>query len=287
MNYIDDILFPDNSFPIIIKKKRAEVSDDLSAANRAMHEAIEIKYFYEGKSTLLINGKTVNTEAGDIIIINPYEFHTTVDYKREKNGKYCLIMIGLDFFNGMPAADLNLRQLLLNEQNLFKNQIKDDSRMQKILSEITEEYTELRPAYKLAITGLLAEFFSLLIRKGLENKISVSNSDSTRYYQTIEPAIRMIRDRYPEKFTIDMLANACRISKYHFCRIFKSVTGVSAIQYINAYRLKIADAMLSNTDRQISEIASICGFDDTGYFSKIYKKQFGKTPLCKRVNKRI
>lgn len=287
MNCIHDILFPDNSFPIIIKKKSTAASDDFNAASRAMHEAIEIKYFYEGKSTLLINGKTVNAESGDIITINPYEIHTTVDYEKEKNGKYCLIMIGLDFFKGMPAADFNLRQLLLNEQNLFKNQIKGDCRMQKILSEISEEYTERRPAYKLAITGLLAEFFSLLIRKGLESKISATNNESIRYYQTIEPAIRMIRDRYPEKFTIDMLANACSISKYHFCRIFKSVTGMSAIQYINAYRLKIADAMLSNTDRQISEIASICGFDDTGYFSKIYKKQFGKTPLGKRGNKQI
>ena len=54
--------------------------------------------------------------------------------------------------------------------------------------------------------------------------------------------------------------------------------GMSAIKYLNVYRLKIADTLLTSSDRQIGEIAAICGFDDAGYFARIYKEQYGHTP---------
>lgn len=278
MKYTDDILFADSSFPIIIKANRASTVDDINVASQAMHEAIEIKYFYEGTSTLLIGGKTVNAEAGDVIIINPYEIHATVDYGKEEKGKYCLIMIGLDFFSGMSSAEFNLRHMLLAKQKTFKTHIKSNTRMQEILTRVSTEHTQCKPASRLAITGLMAEFFALLMREGVEDNSAPSSDGALRYYMTIEPAIRMIRDNYSAKFTIDSLADACNVSKYHFCRIFKAATGMSAIQYINSYRLKIADAMIMNTNRQISEITALCGFDDVSYFCRIYKKHFGRTP---------
>jgi len=53
---------------------------------------------------------------------------------------------------------------------------------------------------------------------------------------------------------------------------------MTAIQYLNTYRLKIANTMIINTSRQISEIATLCGFDDVSYFCRIYKKHYGHTP---------
>ena len=43
-----EIPFEDASFPIKINPGRASVVDDVGSASRALHEAIEIKYFYEG-----------------------------------------------------------------------------------------------------------------------------------------------------------------------------------------------------------------------------------------------
>ena len=71
MNHIDDILFEDRSFPIKIKARRSSVTDNMDSARRALHEAIEIKFFLKGRSTLLVGDKTVYAEAGDVIIINP------------------------------------------------------------------------------------------------------------------------------------------------------------------------------------------------------------------------
>ena len=50
----NDIVFPCPDFPILIFPDRTSSLDDVEEAMRAIHEAIEIKCFYEGSSTLLI-----------------------------------------------------------------------------------------------------------------------------------------------------------------------------------------------------------------------------------------
>lgn len=286
MKQLDSIIFKDTSFPVTILTHRTSTLDNIDTAKEALHEAIEIKYFYEGKSTLLVGEKTVQAEAGDIIIINPYEIHATIDYGKEKKGKYCLIMIGLDFFDGLIGADINLRHMVFGKRAMFKTHIKANRRMQEIMARIMAEKDEERPASKLALIGLIAELFALLLRDGIDEGEISSNVDMVRYYPIIEPAIRMIRDEYASKsFTVDILASACNISKYHFCRIFKAATGQSAINYLNSYRLKIANNMLKSTNKSVNEIALLCGFEDASYFCKLYKREFGITPKsCKSAN---
>jgi len=280
MRNTETIKFKDKSFPIMIAPHKSSVT----VADAAIHEEIEIKYFYEGESTLLIGNKTVNAEAGDIVIINPYEFHATLDSGKGEKGKYILIMIGLDFFDGISSSRIDLRHLIYGKKNVFKTHIRANERLRRTISLIGEEAESNLDSSKLAIFGLTAELFALLLRDGTEQASTPQNDDIIRYYGIIEPALRMIRDEYQSKFTIDTLSSACNISKYHFCRIFKTVTGMSTMQYLNDYRLKIADAMLNSTKNSLAEISAKCGFEDLSYFCRLYKKHFGRTPGKLREN---
>ena len=98
MKIEEKLPFEEEDFPLIVNACRTSDIDRVEDARRALHEAIEIKYFYEGTSTLLIGTQTVVAHAGDVIVINPYEFHATVDYGAEK-GKYHLIMVEPEFFS--------------------------------------------------------------------------------------------------------------------------------------------------------------------------------------------
>jgi transcriptional regulator GlxA family with amidase domain len=150
--------------------------------------------------------------------------------------------------------------------------------MQEILTRIAEEDDYL-PTYRLSLFGLMAELAALFLNEGVEKEQNATNPESAKYYAIIEPAIRMIRDNYSQpKLSVDALAAACNVSKYHFCHVFKSVTGFGAISYLNAYRLKIANNLLKTSDKSVSEIAFSCGFEDASYFSKLYKQKFNKTP---------
>jgi len=272
-----DIYFLNEPFHILIHPYKESAVKDSNDSAHALHEAIEIKCFYEGESTLLVDAKTLNVTAGDVVVVNPYELHSTVDDGGEKKGRYHLFMVELDFFAGLKGVDIDLRHLVCENRTSFKNQYKQNKQLCEILTRIVSEYEISDEATRLSIFGLMAEFFALLLRFGKDAEKDTTG-DIARYQTVIEPAIQIIRDRYSEDFTVEMLADACNVSKFHFCRIFKKVVGMTAIQYLNTYRLKIANTMIINTSRQISEIATLCGFDDVSYFCRIYKKHYGHTP---------
>ena len=277
MKKTEAIYFSDQSFPLAVNLDRISTAAEDAVNVQAIHEAIEIKYFYKGESTLLVGEDTVEVRAGDVVVINPYEFHATLDGGGENVGRYHLFMIGLDFFEGAQGAGLDLRHLVFGKHTVFKNHFSGNERMCALLLHAAEEVCNGDSASRLALFGIFAQLFAELLRCGTESR-KTSGEDFLHYYNIIEPAIRMIRDEYSKDFTVEMLAEACSISKFHFCRVFKTVMGMGAIKYLNVYRLKIADNLLANTDRQISEIAYSCGFEDAGYFARSYKKQYGCSP---------
>lgn len=264
----------------VIRPDISSYVTDLQVEKVAFHEAIEIKYFYSGMATLMIGDKIINVEAGDTVVVNPYEFHTTINVD---NGKYHLFIIPLDFFSDSGVDVLNLRALLLENGNVFKNLYHSDKRLGKILTRIVKEYSEKKDVYETAITGLAMELFAMLIRKGLckSNMIGYKKGN-LRLYKLIEPSIRHIRDYYSDDITVDALAEICNLSKSYFCRSFKNITGKTVMEYLMDYRLKIADSMLRNSDMIISDIAEKCGFQSMSYFCRSYKKLYGIKPSERR-----
>ena len=55
--------------------------------------------------------------------------------------------------------------------------------------------------------------------------------------------------------------------------------------YLNEYRVKVADTLLANTEKSISDIAEMCGFESTNYFCRRYKIFYGISPGKRRSSK--
>ena len=118
----------------------------------------------------------------------------------------------------------------------------------------------------------MAEFFSFLISNNSFSDGSV-DSEIARKYASIEPAVRLMRDKYKEDLDLSVLAAACGMSKYHFARVFKAIKGEPPMQYLKNYRLSIADVLIQQGNYSVKEAAYLCGFSDVPYFSRLYKKR--------------
>ena len=268
----------------LIIQTRASSVNNVDAERKALHEAIEIKCFYEGTSTLLIGTQTVMVRAGDIVIINPYEFHATVDRGKEGNfGKYHLFMVPLDLFVGSNLDELNLRAIIFGQEKMLQTLFRQDAQLYALLSAAAMEHAEKPAAWKARIYALLMEFFALVVRKGYQETETLSAPSGTMHaYRLIEPALRHIRDHYADSISVEELAQHCRVSKHYFCRVFKMATGKTAIEYLRDYRITVADTMLCNTDKSIDEIAAGCGFESANYFGRCYKAACGIAPSKRR-----
>lgn len=107
----------------------------------------------------------------------------------------------------------------------------------------------------------------------------VNNQDHIR---RINNVILYIENNLSENLNIDRLAKLACFSKFHFNRIFKSITNESVYHYIKRVRLERSSYFLWSTNHSISEIASNCGFNTTSNFSYSFKKQFGVSPQEQR-----
>ena len=100
----------------------------------------------------------------------------------------------------------------------------------------------------------------------------------------IQKAVEYINQHIAENICMDEICREIHISKYHFCRKFKKVTGFTVMDYVLKTRIVIAKSILSDTDLPISEVSNQCGFGSTSYFCRIFKESTGLTPSQYRKN---
>ena len=94
----------------------------------------------------------------------------------------------------------------------------------------------------------------------------------------ISCVVNFIKENYEKAIGLSDAAEAIKLSENHLSTLFKEVTGINFLQYLNAYRLNMAIDLMKEGGVNISEIAPRCGFQNPGYFAKIFKRYFGMTP---------
>ena len=78
--------------------------------------------------------------------------------------------------------------------------------------------------------------------------------------------------------TNKILADKCKISEVYFRKLFKKLNGVSPQKYIINLKLEFAFHLLGSNLYSVSEVSQKSGFQDTKYFSRIFKKRYGYSP---------
>jgi AraC family transcriptional regulator len=81
-----------------------------------------------------------------------------------------------------------------------------------------------------------------------------------------------------ESISLDDLASALALSRYHFARGFRETMGVTPHEFVLRHRVARAQLLLRRTRTPLHEIASICGFADQSHMTRVFKKQLGTTP---------
>lgn len=260
------ISFEDADFKIKIDKKRS------AGFERAFHEQIEIKCFYDGSSAVLIGDEVYVADEGSIAIVNPYEIHTNVDIEHY-GGSYYLLIVDVDFFTARDPFGLDLRHILISEGKRFSRFIRRDERLCAIIKRAHAEMSEKREHYKLVVYSLMSEFFALLLRSyTVSGEGGKPTREGGKRAELIAPALSLIFKEYSRKITLDELAAACNLSKYHFTRLFGREMGMTPFEYLVRYRVSLADMLRRSGGLGAVEIAETCGFTDVSYLYRCYKR---------------
>ena len=81
---------------------------------------------------------------------------------------------------------------------------------------------------------------------------------------------------------LEALAASTNLSKYHFTRKFKKLTGRSPIQFFIHLKMQQACRLLDTSDASIKQVAAATGYADPYYFSRLFKQTIGLSPSAYR-----
>ena len=227
------------------------------------HENIEIICILEGKGFVFFNGEKTPVKKGDICIINSNVLHS---FSPESNFRYYCLIPDSEFFskNGIELYEMEFSPII------------HDATAAEMITDFSDCFYSSDP---LKEAKLRAKLLELLIYIAENHCISsASNNSRPKTVQCVRSSVNYIKAHLGEKITIDQLASSANISKYHFLRIFKKLTGDTPIVFINKMRCETAKKFLASGSYSISEICEKCGFENLSYFSKVFKSYTSMTP---------
>jgi AraC-like DNA-binding protein len=106
----------------------------------------------------------------------------------------------------------------------------------------------------------------------------------------IHAAIAFMQEHLGETIGTEMIAQAAGLSSSHFSRLFRKWTGHSPIEHLTRLRIKRAKELMGDIHLTIKQVAVLCGFEDSHYFSKVFARldglppsQYRETMLAQRV----
>ena len=90
--------------------------------------------------------------------------------------------------------------------------------------------------------------------------------------------VKHLENSYAAPFCLEDLATIANLSRFHFIRVFRQVTGVSPHQFIIGRRLRAAAERLRTTADPITRVALETGFNDVSNFNRTFRRAFGMSP---------
>jgi len=130
--------------------------------------------------------------------------------------------------------------------------------------QITSPYLSSSQAYQLSMS--------------LTDDLMPERSAKGEIPEFISKVNEFCRDNPDNDFDVGDLARISGYSRYHFTRLFTSSRGISPGAFIRELRLNRAVKLLQTEKLQVKEVSSICGFEDTSYFCKAFRKAYGVSP---------
>ena len=144
------------------------------------------------------------------------------------------------------------------------------------------EYLSLQPGLEVQQTTLSDKIETL--KKELSTSVAGEFSKVVNVERLIcknpnlQPAFDYIHEHRGNNVTQQNLAELCHMSTSHFSRIFKKEMQMTFPQFLSLQKIEWAKQLLLKTSLSVNQISDELGFNDPGYFIKIFKKYESHTP---------
>jgi two-component system response regulator YesN len=109
-------------------------------------------------------------------------------------------------------------------------------------------------------------------------KLIDEQKEPVAYSENVQKVLAIIEEQYQEELTLKRISDELHLNVMYLGQLFKKETKRSFSQFLNQHRMEKAQSMLLHSEKNINEIADEIGYNNSTYFSKMFKKMYGVSP---------
>lgn len=258
------------------------------------HNYIELGYVVEGTFKQKILGKDITFREGELFLIDKNCIHQ--DYLVNQDSTVIFIGMSNELFDEMMVGKLGeekiidfLKKSLLKQKDTlqylhFVTKNRNNDKLEKNIIALIKELENNDEASRYIIKGIIMRILNLI---SMKYSFSLSIEQRREITSFITEEIKQyIYDNYAS-VTIKDLVDKFHFNEDYFNRILKQKEGMTYSEYVRNIRLKKSVELILSTDKSIEDIAREVGYNNKGYFYKIFLMKYGVTPATyRKINKK-
>lgn len=250
------------------------------------HSYFEITCVLEGEGNYFVNGEEYTMKEDDVIIFNNVEPH---GWKLLGDDMKLIVMIFSPEFvaEKISIFDTEYLKPFVERGTNFKNRVGKEEAVngdiRSSIREIYQEWQQKKEGYPLMIKANVLRILTMLIRAYQdETKPDAMLTEKKLAMKRLEQAFDYIDAHYCERITLEEVAASVYMSQNYFSTYFRKVMNIGFSDYVTRLRLGRARELLKSSDKNVTEIAMECGFNNISNFYRLYKKHMGTSPKDNR-----
>ena len=204
--------------------------------------------------------------AGNIVLYRPKEMQKYEYYGEDKTDVYWI------HFTGSEVKNILRKYGFRDDQRIYP--VGSSLEYERIFKRIILEFQRCQENYE-EMLELLLRHLLIIFERDLKRKHVIKNDYLDK---EMDIAATYFNENYNRNINIEEYASSRGMSVSWFIRNFKKYTGQTPMQFIVSIRINNAQLLLETTEYSINQIASIVGYDNQLYFSRLFHKQKGYSP---------
>ena len=254
----------------------------IGAATFHYHNFYEIIYVLEGTYSSMVENQTYDLKKGDFLLIDINVMHryNQVDIEKHKDSKRIILWVTPGMLQHLSESDMDFAAYFHEGKGrvyhfpVYYEELLRGYLLKLALKEVVSE--ELQGSKTVADRGFLTLFFMYLCNLCAKEEYSLME-DNVTFHPLVEQVNRYVEEHIGEPILVDQLAEYIHMSKYHFLRKFKEITGVTVHGFIN-HKKMIRAAELLWQGKPVGTVSQETGFTEYTVFLRNFKKAFGVVP---------
>lgn len=237
------------------------------------HEFCELVLVWRGNGLHVLNDRPYRITRGDLFYIRAEDKHSyaSVNDLVLQNVIYCpdCLRLNVDWAASIPGFNdaKGTPHWRLSSSGM--------TQVRQLISQLEQESHKADPVAHSMSELLFAQLVMTLRR----HRFAADNPSATAQETPLDKLITTLAGSLNRSFALEKFCEQAQCSERVLRQQFRAQTGMTVNHYLRQLRICHAQYLLQHTEQMVSEVAMRCGFEDSNYFSVVFNREVGMTPV--------